>query len=44
MKKGKNFLIDRGDLSKDVKIENIPLVQRKIIALEKKEKKCLRCN
>ena len=39
MKKGKNFLIDRGDLSKDVKIENIPLVQRKIIALGKKKKK-----
>ena len=39
MKKGKNFLIDRGDLSKDVKIENIPLVQRKIIALGKKQKK-----
>ena len=25
-----NFLIDRGDLSKEVGIENIPLVQRKI--------------
>ena len=36
---GDEFLIDRGDLSKDVKIENIPLVQRKIIALGKKKKK-----
>lgn len=30
LKKGENFLIDRGDLSKDVKIENIPLVQRNL--------------
>jgi len=31
-----NFLIDRGDLSKSIKIENIPLAQRKIIKLSKK--------
>ena len=34
----KNFLIDRGDLSKEIKIENIPLVQRKIFKLSKKYK------
>ncbi len=28
---GNNFLIDRGDLSKDVSIEMIPVVQRKIL-------------
>ena len=28
---GSNFLIDRGDLSKDVSIEMIPVVQRKIL-------------
>ena len=31
-----NFLIDRGDLSKSIKIENIPVAQRKIIKISKK--------
>jgi len=31
-----NFLIDRGDLSKSIKIENIPFAQRKIIKISKK--------
>jgi len=39
LKAGKNFLIDRGDLSKDISIENLPLVQRKICRLGKKYKK-----
>ena len=38
LKKGKTFLIDRGDLSKEVNIENIPLVQRKLFKLKKKYK------
>ena len=38
LKKGESFLIDRGDLSKDVKIENIPLVQRKLFKLKSKYK------
>lgn len=38
LKKGDYFLIDRGDLSKDVKIENIPLVQRNLFKLKKKYK------
>ena len=38
LKKGDNFLIDRGDLSKDVKIENIPIVQRKLFKLKNKIK------
>ena len=38
LKKGKIFLIDRGDLSKAVDIENIPLVQRKLFKLKKKYK------
>ena len=38
LKKGKIFLIDRGDLSKEVDIENIPLVQRKLFKLKKKYK------
>ena len=38
LKKGNNFLIDRGDLSKDVKVENIPLVQRKLFKLKRKFK------
>ncbi len=33
-----NFLIDRGDLSKEVGIENIPPVQRKIFKLSNKRK------
>ena len=28
MKKGENFLIDRGDLSKEVNVENIPVAQK----------------
>ena len=36
LKKGNNFLIDRGDLSKDIKLENIPIVQRKLFKLKKK--------
>ena len=39
MKQGKNFLIDRGDLSKDISIEQIPIAQRKILTLGKKRKK-----
>jgi len=38
LKKGDYFLIDRGDLSKDVQIENIPLVQRNLFKLKKKYK------
>ena len=34
-----NLLIDRGDLSKDIKIENVPIIQRKIIYESKKNKK-----
>ena len=30
-----NFLIDRGDLSKDVKVENIPIFQRKLFKMKK---------
>ena len=36
LKSGKNFLIDRGDLSKDISIEYIPIAQRKIISLGNK--------
>jgi pyruvate kinase len=39
LKYGNKFLIDRGDLSKDIKIENIPYVQRKLFALKNKYKK-----
>ena len=38
LKNGKLFLIDRGDLSKDVKIENIPTAQRNLFKLKKKYK------
>ena len=38
LKKGKIFLIDRGDLSKEVDIENIPLVQRRLFKMKKKYK------
>jgi len=34
--KGENFLIDRGDLSKDVGIKNVPVIQRKIFKVKKK--------
>ena len=33
-----NFLIDRGDLSKDVKTENIPIVQRNLFKIKSKFK------
>lgn len=36
IKAGDNFLIDRGDLSKDIKIEKLPILQRKIIKLGNK--------
>ena len=36
LKNGSYFLIDRGDLSKDVKIENIPIVQRNLFKLKRK--------
>ena len=35
---GKEFLIDRGDLSKETSIENIPLIQRKIFKTSNKFK------
>jgi len=38
VKKGKFFLIDRGDLSKDVKVENIPIVQRELFKIKKNKK------
>ena len=38
LKYGDQFLIDRGDLSKDVNIENIPIVQRSLFKLKKKYK------
>jgi len=36
LKKGDQFLIDRGDLSKDIEIENIPIAQRKLFKLKRK--------
>lgn len=39
IKFGKNFLIDRGDLSKDISIEQIPVAQRKIIKASTKNNK-----
>ena len=38
IKNANNFLIDRGDLSKEIKIENIPSTQRKILRISKKYK------
>ena len=38
LKLGDNFLIDRGDLSKDVKVENIPFVQRNLFKTKSKFK------
>ena len=38
LKYGDNFLIDRGDLSKDILIENIPIAQRYLISRTKKIK------
>ena len=39
MSLGDNFLIDRGDLSKDISIEMIPVVQRKILKMATLKKK-----
>ena len=36
---GSKFLIDRGDLSKEIGIENIPFIQRKILKIAKQKKK-----
>ena len=38
LKNGENFLIDRGDLSKEISIEMIPVAQRNIINMSKKLK------
>ncbi len=38
IKEGNMFLIDRGDLSKETKIEFIPLIQRKLFKIKKKFK------
>ncbi len=38
-KTGDNFLIDRGDLSKEIGIENVPIIQRKILKLAKNKRK-----
>ena len=38
LKKGDQFLIDRGDLSKDVKLENVPIVQRNLFKIKNKKK------
>ncbi len=41
IKNADDFLIDRGDLSKEIKLENVPIIQRKIFkqALKNKKKK-----
>ena len=39
LKVGKKFLIDRGDLSKEISTEMIPIAQRKINLLAKRKKK-----
>jgi pyruvate kinase len=38
IKYGNNFLIDRGDLSKEISIENIPVAQRVLFKIKKKFK------
>ena len=38
IKNGNNFLIDRGDLSKDISVYKIPETQRKLINIKKKFK------
>ena len=43
-KYGKDFLIDRGDLSKEVSIEKIPYYQREILSKAKKRKKKCFCS
>ena len=39
IKEGENFLIDRGDLSKSISLEQIPIAQRKIIKEVRKKRK-----
>jgi|TARA_B100001964_G_scaffold47289_1_gene52859 pyruvate kinase len=38
LKMGDRFLIDRGDLSKDVRLENIPIIQRNLFKIRNKRK------
>ena len=38
IKNGKEFLIDRGDLSKETSVEDIPLIQRNIFSISNKYK------
>lgn len=38
LKYGASFLIDRGDLSKEVKLENIPIIQRELFKIKNKFK------
>ena len=38
IKEGNNFLIDRGDLSKDISVYKIPETQRKLIKIKKQYK------
>ena len=38
IKEGNNFLIDRGDLSKDISVYKIPEIQRKLINIKKRFK------
>ena len=38
IKYANNFLIDRGDLSKDVKVENVPIFQRNLFKIKNKSK------
>ena len=38
IKMGNNFLLDRGDMSKEVKIENIPKVQRELFKIKNKNR------
>jgi len=38
LKRGDQFLIDRGDLSKDVRLENVPVVQRNLFKIKNKIK------
>ena len=39
IKNADDFLIDRGDLSKEIKIENVPIIQRKIFRIARKFEK-----
>jgi len=39
IKHADDFLIDRGDLSKEIKIENVPIIQRKIFRIARKFEK-----